>query len=139
MTTPASVRASRLAGDVNGDGYDDVLIAAPLFSAPELNEGRVWRFDGGPTGLPAGSSWYSESDQAGCQYGYSLAGAGDVNADGFGRRADRCALLQQRVRGRRSSLAIPWWDHESDLERLVPGTGIRPARVTELLSPVSGT
>jgi uncharacterized repeat protein (TIGR01451 family) len=71
------------AGDVNGDGYSDVIIGAPLSSGTQADEGRVWVWHGSPTGLPAMFSWSVDSDLDGAQLGYSVASAGDVNGDGF--------------------------------------------------------
>ncbi len=70
------------AGDVDGDGYDDVIVAAPFYDDPEVNEGRVWLYLGSPGGLGS-SAWTAESDQAGALYGFALAGAGDTDADGY--------------------------------------------------------
>jgi hypothetical protein len=71
------------AGDVNGDGFSDVIVGAPLFDSPELNEGRVFVYHGSATGLSTTPSWTAESNQAGAQFGYSVSSAGDVNGDGF--------------------------------------------------------
>jgi hypothetical protein len=71
------------AGDVDGDGYDDVIIGGPGRSNPEIDEGRAWVFHGSASGLAASPAWYDQSNQDGAWYGYSVAGAGDVNADGF--------------------------------------------------------
>ncbi|MBI5528387.1 MAG: FG-GAP repeat protein, partial [Deltaproteobacteria bacterium] len=71
------------AGDVNGDGYTDVLVGAPYFDNGQTNEGRAFLFLGGPTGPSATPSWTTESDQAEAQFGYSVASAGDVNGDGY--------------------------------------------------------
>ena len=65
------------AGDVNGDGYDDVIIGAPFFNA---DEGRVYVYLGsssglGPNGTPANADWVVSGGQADAWFGYSVAGA----------------------------------------------------------------
>jgi hypothetical protein len=75
------------AGDVNGDGFDDVVVGAYLFDAGQDNEGAAFVFHGGPNGIPTGdpsaAATFLQGDQAVAQFGYSVAGAGDVNGDGF--------------------------------------------------------
>jgi hypothetical protein len=70
------------AGDVDGDGYDDLILGAPLYDNGQLDEGSVFLYQGGPSG-PGSLSWYEESDQIGAQFGWSVAGAGDLNRDGY--------------------------------------------------------
>ena len=48
------------AGDVNGDGYSDVIVGSPYFNAPETDEGRAYVYHGSPGGLAAGSVWTGE-------------------------------------------------------------------------------
>ena len=80
----ASVAGS---GDVNGDGYDDVIVGAPYYDAGQVNEGAAFVFLGGPSGIPSGAAASAatqiESDQAFANLGESVAGAGDVNGDGY--------------------------------------------------------
>ncbi|MBD3303229.1 MAG: hypothetical protein GF346_12360, partial [Candidatus Eisenbacteria bacterium] len=71
------------AGDVDGDGYDDVVVGAPEYDGPDPGEGRACLFRGGPSGLAATESWKTEGDQASASLGWSVAGAGDVNGDGY--------------------------------------------------------
>ncbi|MEE9269031.1 MAG: FG-GAP-like repeat-containing protein [Candidatus Krumholzibacteria bacterium] len=71
------------AGDVNGDGYSDVIVGAYRYSGGEEEEGRAVVLYGSPYGLPDSLSWTAESHQAGAWLGYSVAGAGDVNGDGY--------------------------------------------------------
>ncbi len=71
------------AGDVNGDGYSDVIAGAPFFANAEFDEGAVFVNLGSPTGPATSASWSSESNHAGAQLGFSVAGAGDVNGDGY--------------------------------------------------------
>ena len=75
------------AGDVNGDGYDDVIVGASEYDAPLADEGAAFVFLGGPTGVsgndPASAATRIESNQLGAKLGTSVAGAGDVNGDGY--------------------------------------------------------
>jgi flavodoxin len=75
------------AGDLNGDGYGDVIVGAPTYSAGEAEEGTTFVFMGTsfglPDGNPANAATWLESDQAGCWMGISVAGAGDVDGDGY--------------------------------------------------------
>ncbi len=72
------------AGDVDGDGYSDVIVGAPTYGHNQENEGGTWVFNGSATGVSDSASWFKESDQAGAQFGYAVATAGDVNGDGYG-------------------------------------------------------
>jgi len=71
------------AGDVNGDGYADVVIGAPNFDNGELNEGTVWVYLGGPTGILFSSPVGVELNTAGDNFGFSVAGGGDTDGDGY--------------------------------------------------------
>ncbi|MCB1164370.1 FG-GAP repeat protein, partial [bacterium] len=70
-------------GDVNGDGYADVVVGAPLYDDGQSNEGKAWLYLGGPLGPATSPAWTAQGDQAGAQLGASVATAGDVNADGY--------------------------------------------------------
>lgn len=63
------------AGDVNGDGYCDIIIGANFFDNSQYNEGKAYVFDGSGTGI---SDYQIESNQAGSSFGISVATAGDV-------------------------------------------------------------
>jgi hypothetical protein len=65
------------AGDVDGDGYGDLLVAA-VGSA--TTPGRVFLYRGGPSGVvtPAASQL-----AGGGRFGTAIAGAMDLDADGF--------------------------------------------------------
>ncbi len=71
------------AGDVNGDGYADVIVGADGFSNGQTYEGRAYAYHGSAAGLSATPSWTAESDLAGADFGYSVGTAGDVNGDGY--------------------------------------------------------
>ena len=71
------------AGDVNGDGYSDVIAGSPFFDNGQTDEGRAYVFHGSATGLSTFANWISESDTATSNFGCSVATAGDVNGDGY--------------------------------------------------------
>ena len=71
------------AGDVNGDGYSDVIVGAPYYDPTLYREGKAYVFYGSASGLSSSPSWTAESDQADAYLGYSVSTAGDVNGDGY--------------------------------------------------------
>ena len=71
------------AGDVNGDGYDDIVIGAYCWNGDTIQEGRAYLYAGSSSGLPVAPSWTAESGQWVALFGHSVASAGDVNNDGF--------------------------------------------------------
>ncbi len=67
------------AGDVNGDGYADLVVGANLDDNTGADSGSARIFSG-----VNGSVLYTFSgDSAGDQLGFSVSGAGDVNGDGY--------------------------------------------------------
>ncbi len=71
------------AGDVNGDGYADVMVGAPLYDGGQTDEGRAYVFHGSSSGANASADWAVESDQAGVRFGQAVNAAGDVDGDGY--------------------------------------------------------
>jgi hypothetical protein len=89
------------AGDVNGDGFEDVIVSAPGWDrhpgGPKVyevgplpdharyttDEGAVFVFHGSPTGLAPVPARILVGIEVGERFGSAIAGAGDVNGDGF--------------------------------------------------------
>jgi hypothetical protein len=71
------------AGDVNGDGYADVIVGAYGYSNGQSAEGRAFVYHGSATGLSTTADWTAEPDQGLAFFGVSVGMAGDVNGDGY--------------------------------------------------------
>ncbi|MFW3145594.1 MAG: hypothetical protein ACMUIE_02135 [Thermoplasmatota archaeon] len=76
------------AGDLNGDGYDDIVVASPYDDDGGTSAGQVYIILGKPSGWTmntdlsnADASFWGED--GGDVAGWSVSGAGDVNGDGF--------------------------------------------------------
>lgn len=69
-------------GDVDGDGFADVMVCAPDYGNGEANEGRVSLYRGSPGGLISPPLWTFESNNDETKIGSILVPLGDLNGDG---------------------------------------------------------
>ncbi len=68
------------AGDVNGDGYDDVIVGAYGYGS---YTGRAEVFLGGASGLSTTAATVLSGYASGDRFGLAVSRAGDVNGDGY--------------------------------------------------------
>jgi hypothetical protein len=68
------------AGDVDGDGYDDVIVGA---QACDQSTGRAYVYTGGPSGLSASPVFVVTGEGPSSSFGQSVGTAGDVDGDGY--------------------------------------------------------
>lgn len=114
------------AGDVNGDGFDDLAVGAPGFNG---STGKVYVFHGSASGVTstAANPSFSVTGEAAANYfGETVEGAGDVNGDGY----DDLAVGTSREQLWRQGLCVPRQCHRSQrhggqprIQRLTPCSG----------------
>src|SRR5882672_3840080 len=76
-------RSIASAGDVDGDGYDDVIVGDPGTGNGPPTPGHVYLYSGSRQGLSTSATWTGDGPHVGARFGNSVAGAGDVNGDGY--------------------------------------------------------
>jgi len=130
-------RALAAAGDVNGDGYADILIGAPQYNSGDFHVGATYAYYGSPTGLGPTPDWEMISTLKDSEYGYAVSSAGDVNGDGYadvlvgarryssGQNNEGAAFLYY---GSTTGLSLtPKWSYQSDQEGASLGTALASA------------
>jgi hypothetical protein len=68
-----------VAGDVDGDGVEDLLVGESLYDGAGTDSGRLHVYSGGSFALLR----THDGAAAGDQFGYACAGIGDLDQDGF--------------------------------------------------------
>jgi hypothetical protein len=71
------------AGDIDNDGYQDVLVGANLYDGELPNQGQIATYYGTAAGLDLVPGELFSLPQEDAEYGRAVAAAGDVNNDGF--------------------------------------------------------
>jgi hypothetical protein len=71
-------------GDVNGDGYDDMMFSELFNSTSAFQAGKVWLYHGSSAGISSSMpNWSRSGEDANAMLGRMFKPAGDVNEDGY--------------------------------------------------------
>lgn len=79
----ARMQSVALAGDINDDGFSDVIVGLSGYQNGQANEGAAFVYKGSASGLDLSNPIILESNQINARMGHAVAGAGDVNGDGY--------------------------------------------------------
>ena len=124
------------AGDVDGDGYDDIIVGADSY---DENQGAVFVYYGSGLGPSKTPDWIAESEQVASSFGNSVATAGDVNGDGYDDVIVGAPRLRQRPGDRGRGLRLPRFGRRASRQR-PPGRprATRPAPASAARWPRPG-
>jgi hypothetical protein len=70
------------AGDVNADGYGDIIVGA--HQHPPTYRGRAYLYLGSVAGLGSDPAWIANGGKTYAAFGYCVASAGDFDGNGYG-------------------------------------------------------
>ncbi len=110
------------AGDVNGDGYADVIAGAPYTIGSEGGNEGGYAVIGGPSGTVITTFVLTGFANRGAEYGYSVLGVGDRNDDGFDDYA-----VGAREYGWIHYIKDPWIDVRSGADHSILWTVTGPS------------
>ncbi len=105
---PTSASSVGTAGDVNGDGYADVIVGAYDYDNGQTDEGRAYVYHGSAAGLSARPpTGRPRATRPRLRFGFSVGDAGDVNGDGYADVIVGACLLRQRPNRGGRGLCLP--------------------------------
>jgi hypothetical protein len=125
------------AGDVNGDGFDDLIVGAPYWDEDtDIKIGKVFVYHGSSGGLTT-ASWTMLGENDDDRFGGSVATAGDVDGDDYdevlvgSQRHDNGQIDEGKVyafHGSSGGLSgSPDWTYESNQIEALLGTSVSSA------------
>jgi hypothetical protein len=112
------------AGDLNGDGRDELLVGSYRYDNGQTDEGRAWLWLSGASGPSGSPAWTGESNQASAGFGYSVTGGGDFDNDGLDDIAVGAPYWESTASQGNEGAAWAWFGELSDLDNDGDPTGV---------------
>ena len=100
-------------GDYNGDGYSDVIVGSQGYDNGQSTEGAAFVYHGSAAGINTIPAAMAEGNQVNATMGACVAGAGDVNGDGY---SDAIVGAQQYDNGQTDEGDVNRTDHDPTVE-----------------------
>lgn len=69
--------------DINGDGYNDIVVAASASDTNGTDSGKIYMYFGSAAGISTSAAGTVSGNEADANFGAVMDWAGDVNGDGF--------------------------------------------------------
>lgn len=125
-------------GDINGDGYDDILIGANNYNNGQSMEGAMYIFNGSSAGISTIPTLVMEGNKDTAVYGVKVAFAGDINNDGFSDIIVSATGQESDITQSAEGMAYVYYGRASGINT-VPASTIQANQASALLgSSVDG-
>ena len=122
------------AGDVNGDGYGDILVGAYGDERYQTADSTAYAYYGSPSGLSPTPNWVVVGDRRDTRFAFSVSTAGDVNGDGYSDVVVGESNHTSTIESARESVSLLWLasgpEHHTGMDGIGRDVGgwLRPYR-----------
>ncbi len=99
-------------GDFDGDGFDDLVVAAPYNDDTDTNSGKLYFYYGSASGLSTTASGHQYGGSYNYYYGQNMTVLGDLDDDGYDDFVSRGRLYLGTANGIQGAANQSWSNSE---------------------------